>query len=78
MPADREWEVRPVTGASTVRPYRCPGCDHEIRLGTPHVVVWPVYDEEAADRRHWHTSCWTARGRRGVKAHRSKNAPRYG
>ncbi|MDQ3455075.1 MAG: hypothetical protein M3513_06360 [Actinomycetota bacterium] len=67
-----------MTGASSPRPYRCPGCDHEIRPGTPHVVVWPADDDEAADRRHWHTSCWHARGRRGVKVHRSKNAPRYG
>ncbi len=72
------WEVRKVTGSAAVRAYRCPGCDHEIRPGTPHVVVWSSGDDEASDRRHWHTACWNARGRRGVKVHRSKNAPRYG
>ena len=72
------WEVRPVTGAGAVRAYRCPGCDQEIRPGTPHLVVWTAGDEQASDRRHWHTPCWNARNRRGVKVHRSKNAPRYG
>ena len=67
--------VRPLSG-SAGRSYRCPGCDQELPGATPHVVVWPEGRED--DRRHWHTACWTARGRRGVKVHRSKNAPRYG
>ena len=67
--------VRSVSGSGG-RSYRCPGCDQELPGGTPHVVVWPEGRED--DRRHWHTACWTARGRRGVKVHRSKNAPRYG
>ena len=67
--------VRQVSGASG-RPYRCPGCDQELRPATPHVVAWP--EGRPDDRRHWHTACWTARDRRGVKVHRSKNAPRYG
>ena len=68
--------VRSVSGTASARPYRCPGCDQELAAGTPHVVVWP--EGHPDDRRHWHTACWTARGRRGVKVHRSKNAPRYG
>jgi len=60
---------------SSARGYRCPGCDQEF-TGLPHVVAWPQGRPD--DRRHWHTSCWTARGRRGVKVHRSKNAPRHG
>jgi hypothetical protein len=68
--------VRSLSGASTGRSYRCPGCDHELAAGTAHVVVWPEGRED--DRRHWHTACWTARGRRGVKVQRAKNAPRYG
>lgn len=36
--------------------YRCPGCDHEVAVGQPHVVVWP--EEMVDDRRHWHTTCW--------------------
>ena len=68
--------VRSLSGSATGRAYRCPGCDHELVAGTAHVVVWPEGRED--DRRHWHTTCWSARGRRGVKVHRSKNAPRYG
>jgi hypothetical protein len=68
--------VRSLAGASSSRSYRCPGCDQELPAGTAHVVVWPEGRED--DRRHWHTACWSARDRRGVKAHRSKNAPRYG
>ena len=68
--------VRRVSGTASARPYRCPGCDQELRPGTPHVVAWP--EGRPDDRRHWHTACWDARGRRGVKVHRSKNAPRYG
>ncbi len=68
--------VRSVAGTASARPYRCPGCDQELPAGTPHVVAWP--EGRPGDRRHWHTACWSARGRRGVKVHRSKNAPRYG
>lgn len=68
--------VRRVAGTASARPYRCPGCDQELRAGTPHVVAWP--EGRPDDRRHWHTACWDARDRRGVKVHRSKNAPRYG
>jgi hypothetical protein len=63
--ADGEWIVRNVSGTETVKTYRCPGCDHEIRPGTAHVVVWPADDVgSVADRRHWHQSCWQARTRR--------------
>jgi hypothetical protein len=68
--------VRSLSGAAAVRDYRCPGCDQALPGGTPHVVAWPEGRED--DRRHWHTACWSARDRRGVKVHRSKNAPRYG
>lgn len=57
------YEVRKITGDRAVKTYRCPGCDHEIRIGTPHVVVWQARSED--DRRHWHTPCWTNRARRG-------------
>ena len=69
--------VRSVAGAAASgKPYRCPGCDQELRRAAPHVVAWP--EGRPDDRRHWHTACWQARGRRGVKVHRSKNAPRFG
>jgi hypothetical protein len=73
---DGDWIVRPVSGAAAVKVYRCPGCDQEIAPGLPHVVAWQV--DDADNRRHWHRPCFDARGRRGVKTHRSKNAPRHG
>ncbi len=84
--SDEEWVVRQVTGSAATRAYRCPGCDHEIRPATPHVVAWPVaadddggVDEDAGlgERRHWHTACWRARDRRAPRTQRSRNAPRY-
>jgi len=63
--ADGDWYVRSLTGSSSTKTYRCPGCDHEIRPATPHIVAWSADDPSGAeDRRHWHTPCWQARGRR--------------
>jgi hypothetical protein len=73
--ADGDWVVRRLTGSASTKPYRCPGCDQEIRPATPHVVAWPAYtrdsdldpwdtDSAADQRRHWHTACWGARNRR--------------
>ncbi len=67
--------VRSISGAAAVKTYRCPGCDHEIAPGTPHVVAWPLQgpvhlgtaSTEAPGRRHWHTPCWTARSRRSPR-----------
>ncbi|MGD1108852.1 MAG: hypothetical protein ABR885_00950 [Mycobacterium sp.] len=70
-PDGYEYEVRPVAAARAVKTYRCPGCDHEIRSGTAHVVVWPADSAPAGsqtgieDRRHWHTPCWANRASRG-------------
>lgn len=66
-PEGYDYEVRPIPAARAVKTYRCPGCDHEIRPGTAHVVAIPTGMGEQAvdDRRHWHTSCWTHRGTRG-------------
>ncbi len=64
--ADGWWQVRRVSGASATRDYRCPGCDQVVTAGTPHVVAWPAGEYGSVDeRRHWHTPCWDARGRRG-------------
>lgn len=73
---DGEWVVRRISGAASTKTYRCPGCDQEVRPGTPHVVAWP-FDRPGGedDRRHWHTPCWSARGRRGPAAQRGR-APR--
>ncbi len=65
---DGEWHVRKLTGSAATKVYRCPGCDHEIRPATPHVVVWPADIPQGADeRRHWHTPCWNNRRNRGPK-----------
>jgi hypothetical protein len=62
---DGQWSVRHVMTTGAVKTYRCPGCDHEIGPGVPHVVAWPADERgDLADRRHWHTSCWNARHRR--------------
>ncbi|WP_082965323.1 hypothetical protein [Mycobacterium sp. ACS1612] len=65
-PDGYDYEVRPIPAARAVKTYRCPGCDHEIRTGTAHLVVWPADGGEFAadDRRHWHTACWTNRATR--------------
>ncbi|MQA94016.1 MAG: ATP/GTP-binding protein [Streptosporangiales bacterium] len=78
---DGEWIVRQVTGAAATKLYRCPGCDQEIRPGTPHVVAWRS-DAAAGlggadDRRHWHSPCWARRSRRGPRVQRGRSAPRY-
>jgi hypothetical protein len=53
--------VQPVTGAWK-RKYRCPGCQQEIRPGTPHLVV--VVEGDVEGRRHWHAQCWRQELRR--------------
>ncbi|MET0897708.1 MAG: hypothetical protein ABWY45_07335 [Mycobacterium sp.] len=65
-PDGYDYLVVQVTGARATKTYRCPGCDHEIRTGTAHVVVWPADLGENAvdDRRHWHSSCWANRANR--------------
>jgi len=66
-PDGEEYTVRQVRGSE--KSYRCPGCDQLITPGTEHVVAWRtehLLGQQAAmdDRRHWHRSCWQARGRR--------------
>jgi hypothetical protein len=53
IPSRSGYQVRESTAA---KEYRCPGCNQEVRPGTMHVVAWR--EDEAADRRHWHTPCW--------------------
>jgi hypothetical protein len=57
------WNVQPVSAASAVKTYICPGCGLEIQPGLAHTVAWRADGlmGEAADiaaRRHWHTHCW--------------------
>ncbi|MEO8107611.1 MAG: hypothetical protein ABI720_09845 [Actinomycetes bacterium] len=64
------WVVRPIRGSSSTKSYRCPGCDQLIPPATPHTVVWPetaIVGDGAESRRHWHTTCWNARDRRGPR-----------
>lgn len=57
-----EWVTQKITGATSVKIYRCPGCNQEIKPATPHLVAWPLDDENhetrVQERRHWHTPCW--------------------
>ena len=63
-----DWVVRRISGSSSTKVYRCPGCDQEIRPATPHVVAWPAQAGRGLeDRRHWHTACWSARDRRSPR-----------
>ena len=48
---DGDWVVRRITGSSSTKTYRCPGCDQEIRPATPHVVAWPTDEDSATARR---------------------------
>ncbi|WP_306231212.1 hypothetical protein [Agrococcus beijingensis] len=63
--AGAEWHVQPMSAASAVKDYVCPGCGASVVQGTAHVVVWradSIFGERAVeDRRHWHTGCWRAR-----------------
>jgi hypothetical protein len=58
-------DVQPVQPYQATKTYRCPGCDHDISVGTGHVVVVPRRAPD--ERRHWHRACWerAARGGRG-------------
>jgi hypothetical protein len=74
---DGDWVVRSITGSSSTKNYRCPGCDQEIRPATPHVVAGPADGYGGVDeRRHWHTACWRSRGRRAPNTPRGRNAPK--
>ena len=70
-----DWVVQSITGSSSTKTYRCPGCDQIIPMATPHIVAWLEYDEES--RRHWHTPCWSKKNNRGPRTERTRNAPRF-
>ena len=64
--ADGDWIVRSLTGGTSTKSYRCPGCAQLIPPSTAHVVAWPATgtftrDGGADERRHWKGSCWRAR-----------------
>ncbi|GAA3144504.1 hypothetical protein GCM10010521_34260 [Streptomyces rameus] len=70
------WVVRLVAGASG-KAYRCPGCDHEIAPGVPHVVVW-LEEGGIDERRHWHKACWADKDCRTGKLRRPSGHSRRG
>ena len=73
-----DWVVQSITGSSSTKTYRCPGCDQEIRPATPHVVTYPADGLGGVEaRRHWHTACWSSRHNRGPRTMRSAGGPRY-
>ena len=66
---DGEWSVRPITASRAEKTYICPGCSTAVLPGVAHLVVWSedhLFGAAAglAERRHWHTNCWTSRSYR--------------
>ncbi|GAA2563581.1 hypothetical protein HD598_002612 [Neomicrococcus aestuarii] len=64
---DGEWHVVDIPGFRAMKTYICPGCRRDITPGTPHKVAWRSdhwsgEEKSAAERRHWHVKCWSARG----------------
>lgn len=74
---DGDWVVQQITGSTSTKDYRCPGCDQLIPPATPHVVAWPLDRGGEEQRRHWHTPCWSSRDRRGPRILRGRSAPTY-
>ena len=63
---DGLWNVQPVSAASAVKQYLCPGCGLEISPGIAHLVSWRADGlmgeaDDLAARRHWHPHCWRIR-----------------
>ncbi|MDO7882474.1 hypothetical protein [Antiquaquibacter soli] len=63
---DGLWNVQPLTAASAVKVYTCPGCGLEIEPGLAHLVAWRADGlfgeaDDLAARRHWHVHCWKIR-----------------
>ncbi|MDD7834854.1 MULTISPECIES: ATP/GTP-binding protein [Paenarthrobacter] len=63
---DGDWMVRTMTAKKAEKQYICPGCSTAILPGIAHLVVWSdnhLFGPAAglAERRHWHTNCWTSR-----------------
>ncbi|MEK6647909.1 MAG: hypothetical protein AABY37_01180 [Actinomycetota bacterium] len=73
--AEGIYRVRKITGSSSTKPYRCPGCDQMIPMATPHTVAW--IEDDVESRRHWHNACWIKRAHRTPRVERTRNAPKY-
>ena len=64
--SDGRWMTQTMPAQAAIKDYRCPGREHLIIQGTPHLVVWPQVPSLGSasaveERRHWHTSCWNRR-----------------
>lgn len=60
-----EFKVHRIRAAA--KEYVCPGCNGIIMVGQAHVVAWTEdswFGARAGQeaRRHWHESCWRAKG----------------
>ncbi|WP_238335743.1 hypothetical protein [Serinicoccus kebangsaanensis] len=63
--AGQVWSVRTVRPNDSGRRYVCPGCQQQVGADVAHTVAWPTEGmQQAENRRHWHTVCWSARERR--------------
>ena len=56
----------PITAGRAEKTYICPGCSTAVLPGIAHLVVWSedhLFGAAAglAERRHWHSNCWTSR-----------------
>ncbi len=66
---DGEWMVRLISAGRAEKTYICPGCSTAVLPGIAHLVVWSedhLFGAAAglAERRHWHSNCWTSRSYR--------------
>lgn len=66
---DGDWMVRSITASRAEKTYICPGCSTAVLPGVAHLVVWSedhLFGAAAglAERRHWHSNCWTSRSYR--------------
>lgn len=66
---DGEWMVRSISASRAGKTYVCPGCFTAVPPGTAHLVVWSedhIFGAAAglAERRHWHSNCWSSRSYR--------------
>lgn len=63
---DGLWQIRQIRAGASEKEYTCPGCHRMIPVGVAHLVAWREdhifgADYGAAERRHWHSSCWSGR-----------------
>lgn len=66
--ADNGMEFKVLRIQAGRKEYVCPACNGVIMVGESHVVAWTEdswFGAQAGQqaRRHWHTSCWQAKGR---------------